>query len=654
MRTGKVSLILILLFSLSGVSLSGAEERILEFHSDIIVHEDASLTVKETIQVVSEGKEIKRGIYRDFPIRYNQSWGNRTVGFSVLEVRRNGRPEKYFQKGIFNGVRTYIGDQDALIPPGEHTYTLVYKTDRQLGFFKDYDELYWNVTGNDWIFPIEKASAHVRLPQGAVQKIMNQTAYTGLAGEKGKDFKAEIDFYEGVKYETTKPLAQYEGLTIAFSWPKGFVTEPDTKAKIRYFYQDNRGLFYGFIGLLVVLGYYLFAWTRVGRDPKKGVLVVRYTPPEHMSPADIRYFLRKGYDDKTLAAAIINMAVKGHLSIKEEDGKYTLLRKEKEEAPLSADEIFVISELLGSEKKMVLERKNGSRIRSAMRDLENHLKLKFRMGKYFISNKKYFLVGLLLSFIVFLIGGGIDAAETYYLPAFIFICFWLTPWSFYTFGFLVPGMIGSWMNFRGPFLKRLLQIPSILFMTFFTLAFLGAEVFVIYQFFFSMSFAVGLLIPFVLLVNVVFFFLLKNITPETRKILDEIKGFEQFLVATEKDRLNMLNPPGRTPDLFEKYLPYALALDVEQRWAEQFSNVLANLSATGYSPSWYSGMGTGFASASTFSSSFGHSFTNALSSSSLSFSSGGGVGGGGGGGGGGSGGGGSSGGGGGGGGGGGW
>jgi len=303
---------------------------------------------------------------------------------------------------------------------------------------------------------------------------------------------------------------------------------------------------------------------------------------------------------------------------------------------------------------MVLEKKNGSKIRSVMRDLETHLRLKYRSGKpYFISNKKYFFIGIVLSFFVFFIGSGIDAAETDSLLSLIFVCFWLTPWSFYTFGFLVPGTIKIWMNFRGSFVKRLLQIPSLLLMTLFTLAFLGAEGLVIYYFFFSMSIAVGLLIPFVLLVNVAFFFLLKNVTPETRKILDSIKGFKQFLVATEKDRLNMLNPPEKTPELFEKYLPYALALDVEQRWGEQFSDILANLSETGYSPTWYSGMGAGLASASTFSSSFGHSFTDALSSSSPGLSSGGG-GFGGGGGGGGSGGGGSSGGGGGGGGGGGW
>jgi uncharacterized membrane protein YgcG len=634
MRKMRSEIILIIFFSLFWFSLSIAEERALSFHSDITVHEDASLTVKETIQVVSEGREIKHGIYRGFPTRYSRLWGNRTVGFTVLDVLRDGQPEKYFQKPIFNGVRIYIGDQDAFIPPGEHTYTLVYKTDRQLGFFKDYDELYWNVTGNEWRFPIEKASADVRLPQGTVQKIIDHTAYTGFMGEKGEDFKTEIDVYGGVKFETTKPLAPSEGFTIALSWPKGFVTEPDAKAKIQYFYQDNKGFFNGAIGVLVVLGYYLFAWVKVGRDPSKGVIVVRYAPPENMSPAETRYFLTKEYDDKTLAAAIIDMAVKGFLSIKEEDGKYKLLRKEKGKIPLSSEEISVLSNLLDSGKEMVIERENGFKIRNAAKELGTYLKSKYQSSKvYFITNKKYFLVGLLLSFIVFLFSGGGDSVGTNSLPLFIFACFWLTPWSFFTFGFLIPGMVKSWMNFRGPFLKRVLQIPSLLIMTLFTLAFLAAELVALYFFSYSESFLVSLSIGLVVLVNVIFFHLLKNISPQARKMFDAIEGFKQFLVATEKDRLNMLNPPERTPALFEKYLPYALALNVEQRWAEQFSDVLANMSATseagGYSLSWYSGMGTGLASASAFSSSFGNSFTDALSSSAPSLSSGGGSGGGG-------------------------
>jgi hypothetical protein len=633
MRKMRSKIVLIILFSLSWFSLSIAEERILRFHSDITVHEDASLTVKETIQVVSEGKEIKHGIYRDFPTRYSRLGGNRTVGFTVLEVLKNGQPEKYFQKRLFNSIRTYIGDQDALIRPGQHTYILVYKTDRQLRFFKDFDELYWNVTGNEWKFPIEKASADVRLPQGAVRKILNHTAYTGPAGARGEDFRTEIDFDGGVTFETTKPLAPSEGVTLAVSWPKGFVVEPDGNAKVRSFYQDNKGFFYGVIGLLVVLGYYLFAWVKVGRDPSKGVIVVRYSPPENMSPAEMRYFLRKEYDDKILAAAIIDMAVKGFLTIKEKDGKYSLSRRENGNPSLSSEETFVLSDLLGSEKEMVLERKNGPRINRAGRELGAYLKSKYRSSKiYFISNKKYFLAGLLLSFIVFLFSGGKDATGTNSLPLFIFACFWLTPWSFYTFGFLMPAALKTWTSFRGSFLKILLHVPSVLFFTLFTLAFLAAELAALYFFSSATSLLVGLSIALVVLVNVVFFHLLKNISPQARKMFDAIEGFKQFLVATEKDRLNMLNPPERTPELFEKYLPYALALDVEQRWAEQFSDLLANVSATGeagYSPAWYSGMGAGLASASGFSSSFSNSFTEALSSSVFSAGGGSGSGGGG-------------------------
>lgn len=69
-------------------------ERILSFHSDIVIHEDSSMTVTETITVVAQGMQIKRGIYRDFPTRYWDKSGHLyTVGFHVREVLRDGRPE---------------------------------------------------------------------------------------------------------------------------------------------------------------------------------------------------------------------------------------------------------------------------------------------------------------------------------------------------------------------------------------------------------------------------------------------------------------------------------------------------------------------------------------------------------------------------------
>lgn len=137
-----------------------AQERILSFDSMIRVNVDASLTVTETIAVEALGQEIKRGIYRDFPTVYPQPDGSRPEsGFEVVEVLRNGEPEPWFTEGNLDGVRVYFGQEDVFLEPGRHVYRLTYRTTRQLRFFADHDELYWNVNGNGWRFSADKVSA---------------------------------------------------------------------------------------------------------------------------------------------------------------------------------------------------------------------------------------------------------------------------------------------------------------------------------------------------------------------------------------------------------------------------------------------------------------------------------------------------------------
>jgi uncharacterized membrane protein len=95
-----------------------------------------------------------------------------------------------------------------------------------------------------------------------------------------------------------------------------------------------------------------------------------------------------------------------------------------------------------------------------------------------------------------------------------------------------------------------------------------------------------------LIVIVVFFFLMKAPTRLGRRALDQIEGFKQYLEIAEKDELNLRNPPEKTPALFEQFLPYALALSVEQAWAEKFANAFERLKATtgqAYQPVWYHG-----------------------------------------------------------------
>jgi hypothetical protein len=175
------------LLSVHAPAAAQGNERILSFDSRIEVHPDASMTVTETITILGQKKKFKRGIFRDFPTTYEGRHGETIrVDFEVLEVLRNGRPEPYHTEGRSNGVRVYAGQENVFIPAGEHAYAITYRTNRQLGFFEDFDELYWNVTGNDWAFVIDRASATVTLPPGA--RVTGWAAYTGPSGAQGRDY----------------------------------------------------------------------------------------------------------------------------------------------------------------------------------------------------------------------------------------------------------------------------------------------------------------------------------------------------------------------------------------------------------------------------------------------------------------------------------
>ena len=149
----------LLLLALLGLP-AFATERILDFRSDIQVQPDSSLVVHETIRVLSEGRSIRHGIFREFPTTYMDKAGNRyIVGFDLVDVRRDGQTETYMQQPMSNGVRIRIGNSSTELAPGEYTYELTYRAKRELGYFAGFDELYWNVTGIGWLFPIDKASA---------------------------------------------------------------------------------------------------------------------------------------------------------------------------------------------------------------------------------------------------------------------------------------------------------------------------------------------------------------------------------------------------------------------------------------------------------------------------------------------------------------
>lgn len=601
-------------------------ERIALFRSEVVVHPDGRLTVTETIRVYAAGKKIKRGIYRDFPTRYPGPLGLTVeVPFRVLGVERDGQREAYHTERRGNGVRVYMGRADVLVPRGWHTYVLRYETDEQLGFFADHDELYWNVTGNGWEFAIEKAEAVVILPEGVPPEKIRVKAYTGPQGAKGRDYSAQVQKDRPhVRFETTRSLRPREGLTIVVGWPKGHVKPPEAADRWWALLRHNRPVLVGLIGLVVVLAYYLMAWWRVGRDPRRGTIVPLFEPPLNMSPACIRYVWRMGFDDKCLTAAILDLAVRGLLTIHEEGGKYVLRRRKvlsEYDGRLPSDERALAKKLL-SRSEVELVQSNHSFLQSARERLQRRLRAQY-YGKAFVTNRVWMVPGLLLTLAVIALCALVNEGKT---VEFLFLTVWLSVWTLAVVA-LATGVVSAW---RSVFAARgsggaAAGVGQAVFLTAFALPFFGGEVMGIVFLVAVASWLMITLFAALLGVNVVFAYLLPRPTAAGRKLLDLIEGFRMYLAAAEAHYLQTMHPPDRTPELFEKYLPYALALDVENEWAEQFADVLERATVEDesgrhpYRPHWYHGRawGTRGFAASTFAGGLGSGFTSAISSASV-------------------------------------
>lgn len=576
-----------------------ADEVISHFVSDIRIEDSGDLYVTENISVIAEHNEIKRGIYRDFPTIYRGFYGlKKRVDFDVLEVLRDGHPEPWHSENRANGVRVYIGDADVLVPEGPHTYTLRYRTNHQLHLDKDFDELYWNVTGNEWTFPIEHAIARVTLPAGG--EVREVIAYTGVSGDKGSDWRRAPSNEWNALVETTRPLWPGEGFTISVTWQKGVVDPMTAQSGFLDIALANGGILIALGGLVCVLLYYVGAWWLVGRDPRSGVIIPLYGPPKGFTPAAVRYMRGLGrFDQKSVTSAILSLAVAGALRIREGSKKnYTLERGDTPVDHLPVRQRKFFRELLGSRKSLPLKNTKHKVLQAARTALKKELALEFEK-RLFMKNAAWSLGGIALSLVPALISL-IDAHE---IGTAIFMMIWLSGWSIGVVA-LVSTSVSSWKT-----ANPLAAIPT----TIVAIPFIGGWLFGAGMLMMATSPWIVGVFAVALILNIVFHHLLKRPTQQGRRIMDQIEGFRRYLSVGEKDRLNLENPPDRTPEQYEEFLPFALALDVEQEWAEQFTNILSEAE---YDPKWYSGGSSRFYTSPAFASSLGGSLTSAIASSS--------------------------------------
>ncbi|MEM9183337.1 MAG: DUF2207 domain-containing protein [Pseudomonadota bacterium] len=387
-----------------------AQEKILRFDSVIALAADGSMEVSETIRVRAQGNAIRRGIFRDFPTRYRDRWGNEViVDFDVLSARRDGQTENFKTENLSNGVRVYLGREDVWLEPGVYSYEIRYRTNHQAGFYEDFDELYWNVTGNGWDFSIAAASARVRLPASVADEALRLAAYTGPFGSTRSDATAQRLPSGEVLFETTRELGPRQGLTIGVGFPKGILIEPSGAAKAARLLENNAGMLAGGGGWLAVLGFYLFSWRRVGKDPKAGIIIPRYTAPDGYSPAALRYIWRRKYDSGCFSAALVNLAVKGELNIRRSDGwlnRMFSVKRTPEQGgkyPLAPGEQVLLDRLLGHRKtRLKFENKNHSKIRSALKNHKRSLVSDYGQ-RYFSLNGSVLGRGVVLSILAALL-----------------------------------------------------------------------------------------------------------------------------------------------------------------------------------------------------------------------------------------------------------
>jgi uncharacterized membrane protein YgcG len=555
-----------------------AEERIQRFISDVQVQRNGDLQVAETIEIRAEGQQVRRGILRDFPTVYHRTDGSRVeVGFDVQSVMRDGSTEEFSTEKMANGVRVRIGSAGRSINTGMHTYVIRYRTTRQIGFFDGFDELYWNATGTGWTFPIDMAEARINLPEQAAFK---QTAfYTGPQGAKGHDARIVEQSPGRIVFRTAKPMPVANGLTVAAAFPKGIVVEPTPMQRLNSMLSDDPALLAALIGGGVVVAFYLLAWLLVGRDPPRGTIIPLFAPPEGMSAAAVRFVEDMTFDDRVFAAAVVGLGVNGHLKLVDK-GSTQELRHIKNDSRLDDAERALESALFDKRSKVSLDNSEHEVISGARVKLHQALKRNFigtmYRNNFWLSGAGF--IGVLLAITVIFAA----YAESYSssggaIFAGIFIPF-------------VPILVGVGMmriaaERGGRHASRRFVIGLLVVVVAIAIgvAILG------YNIGHGTAIIAGIVAYALAALAAFGFSWLQCATKDGRKVMDQIEGFRQYLTVAEEDRLEYLNPPKKTPELFEKFLPYAIALDVENAWAKKFAGVLAAAGVGAAVSSWYSG-----------------------------------------------------------------
>lgn len=396
-----------------------------DFKSNIAIQSDGKIIVEETIEVFFY--ELRHGIYRDIPHTYKSATGEKKyTKIEINSVTDGNKNIPYEISSNAANLRIKIGDPNKTVS-GSQNYIIKYLVSGVLVPFEGYDELYWNVTGNDWPTSIQKSSAVVILPQDG---IVQSACYVGRYGATTPCLINQINEKE-IQFTSSRNLSSGEGLTLAVGYKKGMVpilvVEPP-KTTLEILFSPTNLITFFFV-LIIGIFLLLMMWWRKGRDyyyerkslhdPKQKEKIMplgayesigaEYEPPLNLRPAEIGVVMDERADTLDISATIVDLAVRGYLVIKEESKKllfgrkdYILIKTDKQEEGLLGYEETLLNELFLEKKETRLSELKNTFYKS-LKTVKKQLYKEVVFKKLFEKDpqsvrSKYLVFALLLTF----------------------------------------------------------------------------------------------------------------------------------------------------------------------------------------------------------------------------------------------------------------
>ncbi len=553
--------------SFSGITL---------FRADVTVLEDGTFEVDEEISLNDAAAFYKYGFKRVLPTSDEDRWDTRYKGeykqdngirVKILEVLEDLKPIGYEQGRGWGYPQLSIGKQGAPLDSGRHDFVIRYLVYSGLTLGGSRDALYWNSDGHGHEAPIEESILSVRLPSiipDAKIAIEPRVGGRGVSYPRKPETTLDrIDHGIGPIVYRSMNVGPRQSLSLAIAWPPGYIRT----SRLQAFRRD--GWLLGAPASLFL--YYLIAWFWVGREPKPGVVVARYEPPEGLSPAAARFIAFGKTDGRSFAAVVAQLAVRRCLRVESANGKYRLSRltsDQASEAALAPEEKDILNtlfedgptcELTGS-----MERRNAAQNGRYLSDIHQELTENLS-GKYFVRHTGLIAIGVLATFACALVlaftAHGRDASVAVFFTLWVLFCGLII-------GMIVEFSLASaWRGAIQTGVGWTRLLPS----TAAVAVFGGAIAQLLKNLTIGVSLAFSVMVAAFVLINLGWARRLKRKSLLGRQVCDEIEGFRQFLLKTEQDRLKRLNPEsGATQDL-DRFLPYAIALEVKEMWGDQLS-----------------------------------------------------------------------------------